>query len=232
MRTLPAAALLACVSFATAITAAQAGMGPCKTDARNTLLCGGGIDAARVINGTTSPDEKFAFAWRSPGGDPNNEPDKENLDLLLVRLSDGAILGKSTTGYWNTGEMRVNRWDEDVAWSPDSRLAAHAFQTRYKTERFELFAPGDAAAASLDLQKIVEPAVRKKLSKNAGSRVFTVWGSQTLEISNAGKIHVVVQMWRPKDGPEDYFDVTLNVTRGANGLKAGALSIRKTKAPQ
>jgi hypothetical protein len=230
MRALLAAALLACTSLA-ATHAALAGMGPCKPDAQNGLTCGAGVGAARIIDNTTSPDGKVAFAWRDPDGDPTVEPDKDELDLLLVRLSDGAVLAKSKTEVWSTGQSRRSRRDEDVAWSPDSSLALHAFQTRFKTERLELFGLDKEAATSVDLLKTVEPAVRAKLAKNAGSRVFSIRGDLTIDVSNAAKVHFIVQMWRPKDGPEDYYDVTLNVTHGKSGLKAGAPAVRKIKAP-
>ncbi|HEY4140902.1 MAG TPA: hypothetical protein VGM57_05780, partial [Pseudolabrys sp.] len=181
-----------------------------------------------------SPDKKLAFAWRKPDGDPTDQPDPyDDLELLIVRLSDGAILGKSKTGYWDTGEMHANRLREEVSWSPNSRFAVHAFHTRFETERFELFAlgQGDTPATRVDLQKVVEPAVQAKLSKGDGT-TFSVWDQKTLRVGNTGALRFIVMMWMPKEGPEKYFDVALNITRGKDGLKTSGLSIKKTKAPE
>lgn len=231
MRALLAIALLA---FAANVPA-YAGMGPCKPDGHEGYVCGEGADSARLIGRSSSPDGRFGFAWRDPGNDTTGEPASDELDLLLVRQSDGTILGRSKTGYWNTGEMHVNRLQEDVFWSPDSRLAVHAFQTRFETERFELFVlgHGDAPVVLVDLQKPAEAAVRAKLGKKAGSRVFSVQNNgDDFRISNAGAVHFMVNMWRPKEGPEDYFAVSFNIVNGKSGIKIGPMTVRKTKAPQ
>jgi hypothetical protein len=54
---------------------AQAETGPCKPDQFNSLTCGVGPGAARVIAGTISPSKELAFAWREPGKAPTEEPD-------------------------------------------------------------------------------------------------------------------------------------------------------------
>ncbi|HEY4308069.1 MAG TPA: hypothetical protein VGN12_01345, partial [Pirellulales bacterium] len=93
-------ALIAATLLLGATLPALAGMGPCKPDQHEGLACGEGADSARVIEKTLSPDKKLAFAWRKPDGDPTDQPDPyDDLELLIVRLSDGAILGKSKTGY-------------------------------------------------------------------------------------------------------------------------------------
>jgi hypothetical protein len=53
---------------------ASAEMGPCRPDKFNGLICSAGPGAARVIDDTLSPDNRFAFGWRTPNGDPTRQP--------------------------------------------------------------------------------------------------------------------------------------------------------------
>ena len=222
MRTTAAAIVLALL----AALPARAEMGPCKPDKFEGLTCGAGVNAARVIKGTLSPDKRFAFAWRAPNAEPTDQPDTTDaIDLLLVRLADGAILAKAATQYWDNGEMRANRLDEEVSWSPDSRAAVRALHQRFDTGSFDAFAlRSDASAAdTVDLLKIVEPALRARLAKKIGNTeayVLSVQGGKKLKINNAGVIQAAVSLWHPKEGPEEAYAVTLRVTRGKTGLSA------------
>jgi hypothetical protein len=86
---------------------AVAELGPCKADAQQTPLCGSGKGAARVVHDTISTDKKFALAWRHPDKDPAAvTEDDSDLELLLIRLADGAVLAKADTEYFrNPGSM-------------------------------------------------------------------------------------------------------------------------------
>src|SRR5450759_442890 len=94
---------------------ARADMGPCRLDANEELTCGIGAGAARIIDDTQSPHKKLAFAWRLPNADPDALPDEDDkIDLLLVRLAGGVILGKSYTGFWANGHGRNEHKREEI----------------------------------------------------------------------------------------------------------------------
>jgi len=216
---------------------ARAEMGPCKLDANEELTCGAGAGAARVIDDTQSPNKKLAFAWSMPNADPDAQPDEDDkIDLLLVRVADGLILGKSYTGFWANGHGRSEHKLEEVTWSRNGRLAARVFQTRFETDTFELYAVGakDEPAGTLDLRKIVEPAVREQMMGHvnaADSYVFSVQAGKNLKLGNDGVMRLMVMMWIPKDGPEQYYDVTLRVAR-KGPLNATIASIKPGRVPK
>ena len=120
---------------------ALAGTGPCKLDAGHEIqICGTGNGAAIVIRDTQSPSQKIALAWRTPDAPPTEQPDNEKIELLVLRLADGAILARSKGAYWDTGEMHVNRLEERAAWSPNSRLLVRSFHSRFSTDEIEIYA--------------------------------------------------------------------------------------------
>jgi len=64
------------------------------------MTCGQGPGAARVVDETTSPSKRFAFAWRAPDRPPTEPPDETGNSMLtvesvLIRLSDGIVLSSS-----------------------------------------------------------------------------------------------------------------------------------------
>src|SRR5262245_50662368 len=94
--------MLGC-ALALSAAPAAAEMGPCKPDKFDGFMCGSGANAARVVDETLSPSKAYALAWRVKDGEIEEEPDTDKIELLLVRMSDGAILNKSGSEYWNTG---------------------------------------------------------------------------------------------------------------------------------
>jgi len=232
-------AAIACVVIVAAAIAfagrARADMGPCRPDAFEGLTCGAGPGAARIIADTLSPTQEFGFAWRNPGAAPRDEPEDETLELLLVRLKDGAVLAKSTTGYWNNGDSHANRRSEDVSWSPDGTLAVRAMQLRFNTGAFELYALRAANPAVIDLLKIVEPAVRAKLKLPQAlseNWVFSVFGRDNLTIGNDGVIRFRVTMWVPKEGSEKPFDIVLRLSENNKQLAVRVTSITEGSDPE
>ena len=80
-------------------------MGPCKQDETlDAMFCGSGNGAAFVIRDTLSPSGRLALAWRTPDGPPTEQPDEDKIELVVVRIADGAILSQGKTDYWDTGE--------------------------------------------------------------------------------------------------------------------------------
>lgn len=232
-------AAIACVAIAAACLAfarpARAELGPCQPDKFEGRTCGSGTGAARIIDGSLSPTQELGFAWRNPKTAPTEEQENEVLELLLLRLSDGAVLARSKTEYWSNGEAHANRRSEDVSWSPDGTLAVRALQLRFNTGAFELYVLGGADPAVIDLQKIVEPAVRAKLKvKKSDARkwAFSVFGRDNLTVSNNGIIRFRATLWVPKDGPEKPYDVMLRLSEDKKGLAVRVTSITEGKDPE
>lgn len=224
-----AALLMASTS---AITAAEIGpLGACQPDAHAGLTCGAGNGAARVIADSISPSRRLALAWRSPSGPPTEQPDEDDIELLLMRLSDGAVLSRQKGAYWDTGESHANRLYAAAFWSPDSRLMVETYETRFSTDGMTVYAigPDDKASAPLDLLKIFEPTVRARLRravKNEKSYVFSI---RRLTVDNRGLIRATVMTWVPKEGPSAAFDVTAMVARKGGALAARITSMYRTR---
>jgi hypothetical protein len=215
---------------------ARAEIGPCRPEAHDGLICGSGAGAARIIDGTLSPDKRLAFAWRAAKSPPTEEPDdNEEVELLLVRLADGAILARRPTGYWATGTLHVNRLQEQALWAADGSFVVRAFQARFDTPTLEVFAIGTGAkvAGPVNLRALIEPAVRAhwKGARPYEDYVFSVGFDENAKISNSGELRFPLLMFVPKDGPEENYDVVMQVTRTPSGLRAGipALTPRPDK---
>jgi hypothetical protein len=201
------------------------------------MTCGQGPGAARVVDGTTSPSKRLAFAWRAPGRPPTEPPDETGdswftVESVLIRLSDGAVLSSAKGEYWRTGDSVANHMDENVAWSPNSSLAIEVQSSKWSTDFLRLYAIGaDDKVLVLDLQKIIEPAVRKRLrqlGKNDGDYAFSVENPPPT-VDDSGLVRVAVLMQIPKqDGYLD-LDVTLQVSQKNGALSAGDVSVRRSR---
>jgi hypothetical protein len=103
--------LSTCIALAVlASSPAAAELGPCRPDKYGGLTCGEGDGAARVIDETASPSRRLALAWRSTSSPPTEPADgDDDLELLLIRLKDGAVLSRRKTDYWDSGDTHVNR---------------------------------------------------------------------------------------------------------------------------
>jgi len=228
-----------------ALSPTKAEIGPCLPDRYGGLLCGEGAGAARVVDGTISPSRRLAFAWRSPGRPPTEEPDADAVESLLIRLSDGAVLWRTEGEYWNIGAYKVNRYEEAAAWSPSSRFVVETADFRWNTEHLRLFAIGTGdKVVVLDLKAIIEPAVRKHLRrivKNAPDYAFQIFSSGVegerprLTIDDRGLIKALVLMTIPKQDPYAkplarlIFDVTFRVSDRDQPLDAREVSVRRSR---
>ena len=116
----------------------------------------------------------------------------------MIRLSDGAVLSSAKGEYWRTGDARANHMDEDVAWSPNSRLAIEVQSSKWSSDFLRLYAIGaDDKALVLDLQKIIEPAVRKRLrqlGKNDGDSMVSVEDGSAIDDSGLVRVSVLMQI--------------------------------------
>jgi hypothetical protein len=200
------------------------------------MTCGQGPGAARVVDGTTSPSKRVAFAWRAPGRSPTQPPDEAGdsmftVESLLIRLSDGAVLSSAKGEYWRTGDLQANHIDESVAWSPNSRLAIEVQDSKWHTDVLRLYAIGpDDKVLVLDLQKIIEPAVRTRLRQlGRNDRIYTFsLEDPTLDDSDLVRASVLMQI--PKQEGDLNFDVTLQVSQKNGALSAGDVSVRRSRA--
>ena len=215
---------------------ARAEMGPCRPDGHESMICGTGEGAARVIEGTISPSRRLALAWRSTGTPPTEQPSEDgDLDNLVIRIGDGAILAKQDGEYWSTPEGgHVNRLMEHAAWSPDSRLMIETFQQRFNTSMVDVYAfdAHDKLAGPFNLLHIMEPALQARLKqrdKNVEPYMFATSGRRSFTIDNRGRVHARAMMWVPKEGPLAYFAMTIQVTRKGSALDARILSIRPSR---
>jgi hypothetical protein len=219
------------LSGASTLVADELGSFACRPDAHEGLTCGNGNGAARVIADTVSPSKRLALAWRSPSSPPTEDPDTDDLELLLIRLSDGVVLSKSKGAYWNTGEAHSNRIYEKAAWSPDSHLVVETYDTRFSTDGLTVTAigPDDRPTAPLDLLKVMEPPVRAQLRRALKDDDGYVFSMHRIAIDNRGTIRALVQMWMPKDGPFKAFDVTAAIARKGDTLGARITSVRRSR---
>jgi hypothetical protein len=152
------------------------------------------------------------------------------VESLLIRLSDGAVLSSAKGEYWRTGDLQANHIDESVAWSPNSHLAIESQDSKWSTDVLRLYAIGtDDKVLVLDLQKIIEPAVRarlRQLGKNERIYTFSVEGST---VDDSGLVRGSVLMQIPKQEGDLNFDVTLQVSQKNGALSAGDVSVRRAR---
>ena len=214
---------------------ASAELGPCKPDGQDTPLCGSGKGAARVVANTVSPNKTFALAWRHPNMDPNDvtRDDDDDLELLLIRLSDGAVLAKADTQYFRNARG-ANRRGEFAIWSPDSRLVVRQYDIRFGTDVYMLYrlGAGGALTGQLDLDKMIEDAVHarlKKIGRNPDhySMFFNENGAT---LRNNGTLRFSVIAFVVKKEPEVDYQVEVKVTPGTTPMSARIVAIRQTHA--
>jgi len=208
--------------------------GPCVSDQAGVMTCGQGPGAARVVDETTSPSKRFAFAWRAPDRPPTEPPDETGNSMLtvesvLIRLSDGAVLSSAKGEYWRTGDAEANHIDESVAWSPNSRLAIEAQDSKWSTDVLRLYAIGaDDKVLVFDLQKIIEPAVRTRLRQlGKKDRIYT-FSVEDPTVDDSGVVRASALMQIPKQEGDLNFDVTLQVSQKNGALSAGDVSVRRS----
>jgi hypothetical protein len=111
------------------------------------LMCGSGDGAARAIIKTISPSKHFAFAWRLADRAPTDRPGENdpNLENMIVRIADGAVLAKSRGSYWDLG-TKIAKAYLFTAWSPDSRLLVKVEQrAEFASAEIFFFAEDDTA---------------------------------------------------------------------------------------
>jgi hypothetical protein len=216
---------------------ARAEMGPCIPDDRGSLTCGNGVSSARVIPKTTSPSNRLALAWRLTSSAPGYQLHEDNPDLesLIVRIADGAILAKSPGTYWNMGDRYAKAQYLTAAWSPDSRLLIRMAGKGNAPHSAELFAfaQDDSITGPFDLVKVLDPAVRAEMkdANDVDKYVFAISTQPSMTIDDQGSVHASVYMVERESGKERIYDLRAQVTRAANSFDAKVLSISRYTGP-
>jgi len=223
-----ATGVLALWALVLCAVAATAEMGPC-TPADFDLICGSGDGAAHVIVKTISPSKRLGFAWRLANKPPTIRPEHNdpNLENVIVRIEDGALLAKSRGAYWDLS-TKIAKAYLMTAWSPDSRLLIKVEQreTSAVAELFS-FTNDDVALGPFDLGKIIQPPMLAKLQgvEDTSQYGLVFPAHPNMTVDDQGLIHVVVHTIGPDASFGPIFDATLQVLRGQHSLDAQVVSI-------
>lgn len=204
----------------------------CNADKYGGLVCGDGDKALRVIDNTTSPSGKFAFAWRSADGVASGgQIPPDGVENILIRLPDGAVLARLGGTYWANGEMRANRYDVIAAWSPDSRAVIEVSNDRWDTYSLTYYAVdrGDKAAA-LDLRALVEPALKAKLPPSKReSHSFRVREDLPVKLGSGGRALFTAMLYVPKAEASLDYSVRVDIAPGHGKPTARIVSMRRIR---
>lgn len=183
----------------------------CADDPKGLPVCGEGASAMRAVADTFSPSKHYAFAWRSPDGLPKGDDTPNDVENILIRLSDGAVVAKLGGAYWATGQMRANRQDLVAAWSPDSRAVVEVANSRWDTDSFAYYLLDAAIVTKVDLRALVEPALRAKLpARQREFYSFRVHEELPVTLDARGHVKFTAMVYRPKSD-EDSKDYKMQV---------------------
>jgi hypothetical protein len=227
------AVALTALAFWTVLACAE--MGPCVTDDRGDFTCGSGNGAAAVILKTRSPSKRLAFAWRLTDRLPTDRPDNNdpNLENLIVRIEDGAVLAKSRGAYWDLG-TKIAKAYLFTAWSPDSRLLVKVQQSA-ESSSAELFsfAEDDSAAGPFELVNVIKPAMLAKIrdGSNAGDNLLIFASHPTMVIDGEGMLHVAAFLRSQQLFDTPPYDVTVQLGRNGESLDAKVVAITESSKP-
>ena len=219
--------LLALYAPQTAAVRAQA----CVADQSDVLVCGTGKDASRVFANTISPSRNYAFAWRTAQGLPSGRDAPNNVENVLIRVTDGAVLATLGGTYWETGEIRANRYELMAAWSPDSRAVIEVANSRWDSDSFAYYRIDGATAARLDLRALVEPVVTARLPpRNRQGNSFRVREDRPVTLDARGRLCFTAMLYVPKGETSNDYKVVVNVRTQGGKPSAQVVSMRRVKA--
>jgi hypothetical protein len=228
MRQIAVAVAISLSALTFAPSNASAEMGPCRP-ATFDLICGSGDGAARVIVKTISPSKRLAFAWRLANRPPTDRPEESdpNLENLIVRISDGAILAKSQGSYWDLS-TKIAKAYLITAWSPDSRLLVKVEQRAgFASAELFSFHQDDSAIGPFELVKLIKPAILAQMQgvKDIDNYQLVFASHPAMRVDDQGLLHANV-FARDQDSSEGpAYDVTMQITRAADSLDAKVVSV-------
>jgi len=217
--------LFVCHVLQTAAVRADA----CAADPSGTLICGRGKEALRVFADTASPSKAYAFAWRGSQGLPQGNDIPDGVENVLLRVSDGAVLAKLGGAYWETGQMRANRYDLLAAWSPDNAAVIEVANSRWDSDSFAYYRIKGDSAAKLDLRALVEPALKAKLPvRKRESSSFRVREDLPVTLDARGRAAFVAMVYVPKSDDGLNYKVRVDIAAKDGRLSARIVSLQRT----
>jgi hypothetical protein len=189
------------------------------------MFCGSGAGAVRTFYKTTSPSGRLAFGWRLTDRPPTVVPEENdpNLENIVVRIDDGAILAKSHGSYWDLGS-KIAKAHVSAAWSPDSHLALKVEQrVGFASAELFAFSDNDTAIGPFELVDLLKPALLTKMQNvtDASNYSLLFFSHPTMTIDNQARIHLIVctvATQNMQHGP--HYEVTIRVNPATNKLTA------------
>ena len=140
---------------------------------------------------------------RSPGG-PRRACRRATrrpttLKIVLIRVTDGTVLATLGGTYWETGEMRANRYDLLAAWSPDSQAVIEVANSRWDSDSFAYYRIDGATATKVDLRALVEPVMTARLPpRNRQGNSFRVREDLPVTLDARGRVRFTAMLYVPK----------------------------------
>ncbi len=219
--------LLALYAPQTAAVRAQA----CVADQSGDLVCGSGNGALRVFANTTSPSRNYAFAWRTAQGLPSGRDIPNDVENVLIRVTDGAVLATLGGTYWETSEIRANRYELMAAWSPDSRAVIEVANSRWDSDSFAYYRIDGATATKLDLRALVEPVMTARLPpRNRQGNSFRVHEDLPVTLDARGTLRFTAMLYVPKGETSNDYKVQVNIRERGGKPSAQVVSVRRVSA--
>ncbi|MEH2533844.1 hypothetical protein V1277_006860 [Bradyrhizobium sp. AZCC 1588] len=202
----------------------------CVADRHGGLVCGEGKAAMRVFADTTSPSKGYAFAWRTAQGLPSGQDTPNDVENVLIRVTDGAVLATLGGTYWETGEMRANRYELIAAWSPDSQAVIEVANSRWESDSFAYYRIDGATATKLDLRALVEPVMTARLPpRNRQGNSFRVHEDLPVTLDARGRVRFTAMLYVPKGETSNDYKVQVNVRARGGKLSAQVVSMQRVR---
>ncbi|WP_245319825.1 hypothetical protein [Bradyrhizobium sp. LMTR 3] len=184
----------------------------------------------RVFADTISPSKNYAFAWRTAQGLPSGQDTPSDVENVLIRVTDGAVLTALGGTYWETGEMRANRYELIAAWSPDSRAVVEVANSRWESDSFAYYLIDGAAATKLDLRALVEPVMTARLPpRNRQGNSFRVHEDLPVTLDARGRVRFTAMLYAPKGETSNDYKVQVNVRARGGKLSAQVVSMQRVR---
>ncbi|MEH2517112.1 hypothetical protein V1279_002685 [Bradyrhizobium sp. AZCC 1610] len=202
----------------------------CIADQRGGLVCGAGKDALRVFANTTSPSRNYAFAWRTSQGLPSGDEIPNNVENVLIRVTDGAVLATLGGTHWETGETRADRYELIAAWSPDSQAVIEVANSRWNSDSFAYYRIDGATATKLDLRALVESVMTARLPpRNRQGNSFRVHEDLPVTLDARGRVRFTAMLYVPKGETSNDYKVQVNVRARGGKLSAQVVSMQRVR---
>jgi hypothetical protein len=206
----------------------------------------GDSEKFRVINGTASPDGRYAIAlgfardkinWddfvdkdSAENGRTYRAENEEDVRNYVVDLTAQTILGETGCNYFGT-RRRYNHRECTVTWSPDSTIFVQLWSEKwtYETCRAGKIAPGAKLSGVVDLGKETDKHAFAFLRKRRDSGEELAMNID--QLSNDGVIQIGV--WKEvssgeRKGTTDFaLSERMRLRATPAGLRAELLAIRK-----